>query len=167
MWIGDGYAGSSPDAAHVNTILGRRDGPAGVAFATGLATPREGHAGFLVIAQPHIPVVPPTLFVNKAMIVNSDHARRTWGPAQLGVASGVADALASGLIATDLAHELVLIAAVWVDPAATDDDALYANNRAATYLALERGFNTSAPLDELIAVRDTPINGYYVPPTLR
>jgi len=44
---------------------------------------------------------------------------------------------------------------------------VYANNRAATTLALRRGFETSAALDDLIALRDIPINGYYTPPTLR
>jgi len=167
MWIGEGFVGSGPEAAHLNTVLGSRDGAAGIAFATGLATPREGHAGFLVIAQPNQPVVPPTLFVNKAMIAHETHARLTWGPAQLGVASGVLDALAEGIIPLADAHKLVLIAAVWVDPTAGDEDAVYANNRAATTLALRRGFETSAALDDLIALRDIPINGYYTPPTLR
>jgi len=41
MWIGEGFVGSGPEAAHLNTVLGSRDGAAGIAFATGLATPRE------------------------------------------------------------------------------------------------------------------------------
>ena len=167
MWIGEGFVGAGAEAAHLNTLLGHRDGPAGVAFATGLATPREGHAGFLVIAQPNQPVVPPTLFVNKAMIAGERHAQLTWGPAQLGVASGVLDALAEGVIARDEAHQLVLIAAVWIDPTAQDSDAVYANNRAATTLALRRGFDHATPLDDLVALRDVPLNGYYTPPTLR
>jgi 5,6,7,8-tetrahydromethanopterin hydro-lyase len=167
MWIGEGFVGSGSEAAHLNTVLGFRDGPAGVAFATGLATPREGHAGFLVIAQPNKPVVPPTLFVNKAMIAGDTHARLTWGPAQLGVASGVLDALAEGVIPLEEAHNMVLIAAVWVDPHARDEDAVYANNRDATLLALRRGYETRSPLDALLDLRDVPINGYYTPPTLR
>ena len=167
MWVGDGYAGSGPDAAHVNTVLGWRDGSVGTAFATGLATPREGHAGFLVIAQPNQPIVPPTLFVNKATIATPEHARLTWGPAQLGVASGVLDALADGTIPLDSAHNLVLITAVWVDPTASDEDAVYENNRAATSLALRKGYDVTSPLDHLIGLRDIPINGYYTPATLR
>jgi 5,6,7,8-tetrahydromethanopterin hydro-lyase len=168
MWIGEGFVGTGPEAAHLNTVLGFREGPAGVAFATGLATPRAGHAGFLVVAQANRPVEPPTLFVNKATIEHETHARLTWGPAQLGVASGVLDAIAEGVIATSNPHpnELVLIAAVWVDPLATDADLVYANNRAATLLALRRGF-ADAPLEELVALRNEPRNGYYHPPTAR
>ena len=48
--------------------------------------------------QPGLPVVPFTLFVNKARIEGDDHGRLTWGPAQAGVAAGVADAVAAGTI---------------------------------------------------------------------
>jgi 5,6,7,8-tetrahydromethanopterin hydro-lyase len=166
MWVGEGFAGSGGEAAHLNTVLGHKDGPVGTAFSVGLATPREGHAGFLIVAQPNRPVVPSTLFVNKAMIASDQHANLTWGAAQLGVASGVLDALAEGVIERATANDLVLIAAVWVDPKAEDADAVYANNRLATTLALRQGF-AGVDLDELVALRDTPLNGYYVPPTLR
>jgi 5,6,7,8-tetrahydromethanopterin hydro-lyase len=36
--IGEGFAGDGADAAHVNTMLGARSGPVGVAWAT--ARPR-------------------------------------------------------------------------------------------------------------------------------
>jgi formaldehyde-activating enzyme involved in methanogenesis len=53
----------------------------------------------------------------------------------------VADALADGIIAADDADDLVLIAAVWVNPAAADADLVYANNRAATRSARKAPFN--------------------------
>ncbi len=34
MLIGESFIGDGADAAHVNTVLGRRDGPAGAAWAT-------------------------------------------------------------------------------------------------------------------------------------
>ena len=42
MWIGESFVGDGPNAAHVNTVLGGRDGPVGAAWATGLATPSAG-----------------------------------------------------------------------------------------------------------------------------
>ena len=50
--VGEGFAGSGAEAAHVNTVLGDREGPVGAAFATALATPCAGHTPFLVVAQP-------------------------------------------------------------------------------------------------------------------
>ena len=96
MQIGEGFAGSGANAAHVNTVLGAKDGPVGIAWATALATPRLGHAPFVVVVRPNVPVKPFTLFVNKSAIdseKNERHARLTWGAAQAGVAAGVAGAL--------------------------------------------------------------------------
>ena len=89
MKIGEGFVGSGSNAAHINVVLGLRDGPVGTAWATALATPREGHVPFVAVAQPNIPVVPFTLFVNKAAIANDVHGQLTWGGAQAGVAAGV------------------------------------------------------------------------------
>ena len=142
MEIGEGFAGDGANAAHVNTVLGAKDGPVGTAWATALATPRLGHAPFVVVARPNLPVKPFTLFVNKAAIDTergARHARLTWGAAQAGVAAGVmAAAERRVLSAADLESRL-LIAAVWVDPGADDEDAVYANNEVATAAALAAG----------------------------
>ena len=165
--LGESFVGSGPEAAHLNTVLGDAEGPAGHAWATALATPTAGHAAFVVVAQPNLPVKPMTLFVNKATIASEAHGRLTWGAAQLGVASGVLDAVADGTIPADQAGTLVLLAAVWVDPTAEDADLVYENNRRATAEALRNGAAGLPGLAEVLAVRDTPINGYYVPASLR
>ena len=46
MLIGESFVGEGADAVHVSTVLGRRDGPAGVAWATGRPTLRPGNAAF-------------------------------------------------------------------------------------------------------------------------
>jgi 5,6,7,8-tetrahydromethanopterin hydro-lyase len=165
--IGESFVGSGAEAAHVNTVLGSRHGPVGAAWANALATPRPGHASFMVIAQPNLPVKPMTLFVNKATIETEAHGRMHWGPAQLGVASGVLDAVAHGSIEGGTLDDLVLIAAVWVDPTARDEDLVYENNRAATAEALKNGSLSLPHIADVLAVRDTPINGYYTPKSLR
>jgi 5,6,7,8-tetrahydromethanopterin hydro-lyase len=163
MELGESFVGSGPDAAHVNTVLGRRDGPVGQAWATALATPRAGHAAFVAVLRPGLPVQPFTLFVNKATIDGDDHARMTWGPAQAGVAAGVADAVAAGTIAEADAAELVVIAAVWVDPAAADADAVFANNRTATAGALALGRAALPTAADALAERDAAWNPFYRP----
>lgn len=166
MEIGESFVGSGGEAAHLNTVLGDREGPVGHAWATALASPSAGHAPFVVVLQPGLPVVPFTLFVNKARIDGDDHARMTWGPAQAGVAAGVADAVAAGTIAEGAAAGLVLIAAVWVDPAARDADLVFANNREATAgaLALGRAGLPTAP--SVVAQRDAAWNPFYRPAPL-
>ena len=165
MLVGESFVGDGPAGAHVNTVLGRRDGPVGTAFATALATPSAGHAPFLAVVQPGVPAKPPTLFVNKAAIAGDDHASLTWGAAQAGVAAGVADALADGTIPIDHADQLVLIAAVWVNPkaVAADADAVYANNRAATASALRAGETERPTPDEVLAAARSPHNPFFTP----
>lgn len=135
---GEAFAGDGPNAAHINTVLGLRDGPVGQAWATALATPSEGHTRFVVVRGPNDPVVPFTLFVNKATIAGDRHAQLTWQAAQAGVASGVDAAVVEGAISGRL-DSLALIVAVWVDPKADDAELVYSNNREATRLALLRG----------------------------
>jgi 5,6,7,8-tetrahydromethanopterin hydro-lyase len=162
--IGEGFAGEGDEAAHLNTVLGRRDGPAGAAFASALATPSAGHVPFLAVLRPNLPVKPLTLFVNKATLAGDAHARLTWGAAQAGVAAGVADAVAEGWIPAGEVDDLVLVAAVWVAPAARDADAVYRNNRAATRAALEAGRRRAPALDAVLAARARPQNPFFSAP---
>jgi 5,6,7,8-tetrahydromethanopterin hydro-lyase len=161
--IGEAFVGEGAEAAHVNCVLGPRDGPAGAAWATALATPSTGHAPFVVVLRPGLPVKPATLFVNKAAIAGEEHARLTWGAAQAGVAGGVADAVADGVIAARGVDGLALIVAVWVAPAARDADAVYRNNRAATRAALEAGRRRAPALDAVLAARAHPANPFFAP----
>ncbi len=161
--IGESFVGEGAEAAHLNTVLGPREGPVGAAWATALATPTTGHARYMVVLQPGLPVQPPTLFVNKAAIAGDAHARLTWGAAQAGVAGGVADALADGSIRADEVAALVLIAAVWVSPAARDAEAVYRNNRRATREALAAGRAGAPALAEVLAARDHPWNPFFKP----
>ncbi len=163
MLIGESFVGSGVNAAHVNTVLGRRDGPAGVAWATALATPRAGFAAFVAIARPGVAVVPPTLFVNKAAIDGDTHGTLTWGAAQAGVARGVALAVAEEVIVRGETGELVLIAAVWVNPAADDPAAVYQNNTTATVQALRNGKAGGPGIDEFLAAARSPYNPYFRP----
>ena len=160
--IGESFAGEGAEAAHINTVLGDRDGPVGAAWATALATPRAGHAAFVTILQPNLPVKPLTLFVNKA-IADERHGDLTWGAAQAGVAGGVADAVADGVISVEEAEELLLIAAISVNPAARDAMLVYQNNRAATRNALENGVVGAPKLDEILAARHEPANPFFTP----
>ena len=162
--IGEAFVGSGPEAAHLNTMLGAKGGPVETAWATALATPRQGHAAFLTTLRPGIPAKPMTLFVNKATMEDGDHSTLTWGPAQAGVGSGVLWAVADGIIDADLVDDLVLIAAVWVNPDAIDASLVYENNRTATRDALAAGLARTPTLTEALEYRDRPFNAYYLPP---
>ncbi|MBV9381406.1 MAG: formaldehyde-activating enzyme [Streptosporangiaceae bacterium] len=161
--IGESYAGGGAEAAHVNTVLGDRDGPAGAAWMAALAMPRAGHIPFITVLRPGLPVKPLTLFVNKAPIAGGEHGNLTWGAAQAGVAGGVADAVADGIVSAGDADRMLLIAAVWVDPSASDAGLVYANNRAATRAALEAGASGAPSVADVLAARHAPANPFFTP----
>ena len=162
MQIGEAFVGSGPEAAHLNTVLGERDGPVGAAWATALATPRAGHVAFVTVIRPGLAVKPLTLFINKAALAGAEHSRLTWGAAQAGVAGGVLDAVAAGVIDRPAADRLVLLAAAWVDPEAADEQLVYTNNREATTAALAAGHDGKPDLNELLAARDGPANPFFL-----
>jgi 5,6,7,8-tetrahydromethanopterin hydro-lyase len=161
MEIGEAFVGDGAEAAHVNTVIGKREGSVGAAWAHALATPSRGHAPFVAVLQPGLPVKPYTLFVNKVAVDGDDHARVTFGAAQAGVASGVADAVAEGTVERDEVDGLVIIASVWVSPEARDEQAVYRNNRDATRAALAAGAQHVPKVDEVLDARDVPENPYF------
>jgi 5,6,7,8-tetrahydromethanopterin hydro-lyase len=158
---GEAFVGSGVHAAHINTVLGARGGPVETAWATALAMPRPGHVAFVCVVRPGLAVKPYTLFVNKAPLAGPGHEKLTWGAAQAGVASGTLEAVADGIIAADRVNELLLIAAVWVDPGARDEGAVYENNRRSAREALEAGVRRAPDLEELLAVRQDPRNPFF------
>ena len=159
--VGEGFAGTGADVAHVNTVLGRKGGPVETAWATALATPRAGHVPFVAVLQPGLPVKPMTLFVNKAGLRGERQEFLTWGAAQAGLASGGARAVAAGIVPPGDADDLLLIAAVWVSWDASDEEAVFRNNRDATYAALEAGARLAPEVDAVIAAADSPANPYF------
>lgn len=163
--VGEAFVGEGPAAAHVNTVLGARGGPVEAAWATALATPRPGHVPFVACVRPNVAAKPATVFVNKATVEGEVHASLTWGPAQAGVAAGVADAVRDGIVPAHLVDDLLLIAAVWVDPGATPDlaGAVYRHNREATRAALAAGAEARPALDDVLAAAGAPSNAHFDP----
>jgi 5,6,7,8-tetrahydromethanopterin hydro-lyase len=161
MQIGESFIGQGVNAAHINTVFGHREGPAGVAWATALATPSQGHVPYVVVLKPSLPVKPLTLFVTKAAPANDTHGTMIWGAAQAGVAGGVADAVAEGFCKKNELDVSCIITAVWVNPGADDADAVYRNNREATRNALMNGAKNLPSIDEVLDNRALPHNPYY------
>jgi 5,6,7,8-tetrahydromethanopterin hydro-lyase len=164
LQIGESFIGPGRNAAHINTVLGERQGPVGAAWASSLASPSAGYARFVAIGRPGVAVTPPTLFVNKAAISSPSHGDLTWGPAQAGVATGVALALEDGTIDASDCGDLVLIAAVWVNPEADDAEAVYANNTEAMFQSLRNGKAGFPTVEEFLLAGKDPWNPFYRTP---
>ena len=137
--IGEGYGGASgANGSHVNIVLARRGSPTAAALLGSLTTPAPGHTPILVVVgedQPsYEPVWPPTIMVNKATATEARHQTITWGAGQLGIAQGVLDAVADGLL--EPTGQLLVFVSIWIDPAASDETAVRSATRAAVRKAL-------------------------------
>jgi len=121
--IGEGWGGLSPNGAHVNVVLARRGSPTAAAAIGMFAHPAPGHTPVLVCVGPdqpsYEPVWPPTLMMNKATALDERFQTLTWGAGQLGVAQGVLDAVADGLV--EATQELIVLVALWLDAIAEDE----------------------------------------------
>ena len=163
--IGEGWGGRSPNGAHVNVVLARRGSTTAGAAISMFAHPSPGHAPILVCVGPnqqsYEPVWPPTLMMNKATALEERHQKLTWGAGQLGIAQGVLDAVADGLV--DATHELLVLVAIWIDSAADDETAL----RAAARDAVRKGVGMcvegrdAAAAQRLVADRDSLTSPFY------
>ena len=87
----------------------------------------------------------------------------TWGAGQLGIAQGVLDAVAEGLLPAAEVPELILLVAVWVDPAAHDETAVKRANREAMRGAIADAVQPPSA-EEILALaerREEAANIYY------
>jgi 5,6,7,8-tetrahydromethanopterin hydro-lyase len=143
--------------------MGRRGSPTAAAAAGALASPSPGHAPFLACLGAGNLVRPATIVVNKSTIDSETLGRITWGAAQLGIAQGVLDAVADGLLHADDAGELVLLVALWVDPEAFDETAVRVANREAMRGAIENALapDVAAAARALAELREDAGNAFY------
>jgi len=164
VYIGEGFEGPGPNAAHINIVMGPRSGAAGIAFAGALAQPSPGHIPFMVVAQPNIPVKPVTLYVNKATVgVNDMHDNATWGASQAGIAKAVTEALLDGTLPPEAEDHWAIVTANWVNPGCNDLDAVYTNNYNACRTAIRAALNGLPSRDDLSKVVDKVSNPFYTP----
>jgi len=164
--IGEALLGEEPEIAHVDLIVGDKNGPVGYAFASGLANLSAGHTPLLAVIRPNLPPKPFTLIVPKVTVKNLDQAAKIFGPAQAAVAKAVADAVEEGVIPKDKVEDWVVVCSVFVHPEAKDYRKIYHYNYGATKLALKRAVGNYPPLDKIMYDKDRakhPIMGFRVP----
>jgi 5,6,7,8-tetrahydromethanopterin hydro-lyase len=163
--LGEAWAGDVPNGSHINLAIGRRGSPTAAAIVgqAGMTTP--GHLPIYVCLGAGNLVRPVTVFRNKVTIddLSSPFALMTWGAAQLGCGEGVLDAVADGLLPPESIDELILLAAVWVDPDANDETAVRLANREAMRSGIADAVADThmGELARMQSIRETARNAFY------
>ena len=164
-YIGEALIGSGNEIAHIDLVIGDRDGPAGQAFLQGLSNLSVGHTPLLAVVRPNLLTKPATLIVPKVTVKNLDDSSKIFGPAQTAVSRAVADSVADGIIPKDKAEEWVVIASVFIHPKAEDFRKIYQYNYGATKLAIDRALSGYPSMNKVLAEKDRgqhPIMGFKV-----
>lgn len=161
--MGEAWSGEAPNGSHINLVVARRGSSTAAAVVGALASPRPGHVPFLACVEPGVVVRPTTVVVNKSTIEGDELGRMTWGAAQLGIAQGVLDAVADGVLEAETADEIVLLVAVWVDPEAHDEVAVKRANRTATRAAVVDALTTHPAhvVMDVAALREQAHNAFF------
>ncbi|NYT18696.1 MAG: bifunctional 5,6,7,8-tetrahydromethanopterin hydro-lyase/3-hexulose-6-phosphate synthase, partial [Methanosarcinales archaeon] len=154
MFIGEALIGEAPELAHVDLMIGDKEGPVGQAFATGMTQLSAGHTPLLSVIRPNLPTKPSTLIVPKVTVKNMDQASQIFGPAQAAVAKAIADAVEEGIVPKDQAEDLVVIASVFIHPQAVDYNRIFRYNYGATKLALKRALDNFPSIDTVLEEKD-------------
>ncbi len=152
--IGEALIGEAPELAHVDLLIGNKNGPVGQAFANGLAQLSVGHTPLLSVIRPNLPTKPATLIVPKVTVKNMDQAAQIFGPAQAAVAKAVADALEEGVFGDMDIEDLVVIASVFIHPEAKDYNRIFRYNYGATKLAVKRALEGFPDVDTVLKEKD-------------
>jgi bifunctional enzyme Fae/Hps len=166
FFIGEALIGEGNEVAHIDLMIGDKDGPVGQAFANGLTQLSVGHTPLLAVIRPNLPPKPFTLIIPKVTVKDMDQVSKIFGPAQASVAKAIADVVDEGVIPNDQIEKLVIVCSVFIHPQAENFRKIYHYNYSATKLALKRALTNYPSLEKIAYDKDRakhPIMGFRVP----
>lgn len=163
--IGEALIGSGNEIAHIDLIIGDKDGPVGAAFVENMTGLSIGHTPLLTVIRPNLLTKPATLIIPKVTVSGLQDADKIFGPAQTAVGRAVADTVAEGTISAEDAEKMVIMVSVFIHPEAEDYRKIYQYNYGATKLAIKRAMDDYPSVNKVIAEKDRgthPIMGFKV-----
>jgi 5,6,7,8-tetrahydromethanopterin hydro-lyase len=161
MFIGEALTGEGNEVAHIDLMIGSKDGPVGHAFANALANQKQGFSNLLALLTPNLMSKPAAVLITKVTIKGADQAVLMFGAAQKAVAKAVSDCVASGVIPKDQVDELVIVCGVFIHWDAKDKKKIYQYNYDATKLAIQRAMRGEPKIDEILKQKDTAKHPFF------
>jgi 5,6,7,8-tetrahydromethanopterin hydro-lyase len=150
FFIGESLVGDGNEVAHIDLIIGSKQGHAGQAFCHALSNNKDGFTTLLAVVTPNLPAKPDTILYNKVTIKGAKQAVQMFGPAQAAVARAVVDSVASGVIPRDKVDDYCILVGVFIHWDASDDKKIFDFNYRATRQAIERALRNQPSVDDVI-----------------
>ncbi len=157
--IGEALVGDGAELAHIDLMIGDKNGPVGMSFANGLTQLSAGHTPLLGVIRPNLLPKPAVLIVPKVTLKHTEQVTQIFGPAQAAVSKAIADALEDGVFEGMDVEENVIVASVFIDPSAKDFNKLYRFNYGATRLALSRALDKFPDVATVLQEKDRAAHG--------
>ena len=151
MMVGESLVGDGNEVAHIDLIIGRKDGPLGAAFADALLNQKEGHTNLLAVVAPNLPAKPDTIMANKVTIKGEKQVGQMFGPAQAAVARAVVDSVKDGVIPEGEVEDLCVVVGVFIHWDAADDKKIFDFNYQATKESIARAMKTEPKVNDVIS----------------
>jgi len=149
LCVGEGFAGPPfSEVAHIDLLLGRRNGPVGKAMERARNEPRPGHELVIINERPL------TLFVPTVTVRGAKASQLVYEEAVSGVNLAIEHAIAQHNLPEALLDDLCLIANVFVHPAASIRQRVRINNYKAMRGAIRRALEGRPTLKELVAEKE-------------
>ena len=150
VMVGESLVGDGAEVAHIDLLIGPKDGPLGHAFAGALLNQKEGHTNLLAVVAPNLPAKPDTIIANKVTMKGATQAVQMFGPAQAAVARAVVDSVREGVIPQDQVDDLCVVAGVFIHWDATDDKKIFDWNYTATKESIARALRGEPTVQEVL-----------------
>jgi 4-hydroxy-tetrahydrodipicolinate synthase len=152
MLVGEGYAGP-PDfeIAHVDLLVGLKDGPVGTALEEALSRPEpEDPSGKNLTELKIIFERPRTLLVPTVTVRTKKQARHIYENAVEGIVMAIESSLKDGFLPEGALDDLVMIVNAFVHPSAANRRRIAINNYKAMRTALRKAIEGRPTVEELL-----------------
>lgn len=150
LCVGEGFAGPPfSELAHIDLLLGWRDGPVGRAMDRARREPRPGHELVIVHERP-LTMLVPTVTVRGAKA-----QQLVYEEAASGINLALEHAVAHHNLPEAILDNICLIANVFVHPAASIRQRVKINNYKAMRGAIRKALEGRPTLQELVAEKET------------
>jgi len=149
LCVGEGFAGPPfSEVAHIDLLLGRKNGPVGLAIERARREPRPGH-DMEIISQDPLTMLVPTV------TVRSEKARQlVYEEAASGIRLALEHAISNHNLPPEVLESICLIVNVFVHPAASIRQRVKMNNYKAMRGAIRKALEGRPTLQEVIAEKE-------------
>jgi bifunctional enzyme Fae/Hps len=157
--VGEALIGDGAELAHIDLLMGDKEGPIGTAFANAVSQLSQGHTPLLAVVRPNLLTKPATIVIPKVTLKDMSQVNEMFGPVQAAVAKAVADCVEEDAFKGIDPESIVIMVSAFVHPDAKDYNKIYRYNYGATKLAIHRALDKFPDTKTLVFEKDRAAHG--------